>query len=575
MMKKSLKFKVQLIFSSLLLITCLVMSLLLYESSLTLVKNSVGKQASSTVENAIRVIDPNQYQNLTIDMGETDYYLELREELDQIREMNNMEYLYTISRVESDSGEYDYYYMVDGMPLNTEDASALGEKEENADSYPAMKRVFETGKVEYEISNDPDYGALISVFAPIKSETGEMIGVMGADLDATHVFKEMDDNKFKIGLITVLTLIVGLVIIYFFTDYLTKPLLRLTNQMQEVSKGDLSIVIESNRQDEIGVLTRVFGQMVSDLKEVIYNIDSNSKQLVNSSNDLLNSTQKVSEAGSQISSSINGVSENAYTQYRYSEESANTLEQISQGIQQVAEASSSVSEISKTSLSNAERGNNNIQNVINQMNIINDSVILSAEAIKTLEKQSNEISSIINIINSISSQTNLLALNAAIEAARAGEYGKGFAVVAEEVRKLAEQSEQSTNKISNLILNMNQNMSRAVESMNLVTINVQDGIGIAGETGNSFEKISNSIQNVSSQIKDISMTLEEMSASSEELTAAVEETTIFASKVAENTKDVAELTIEQEEHIDHIADTLRDLTKMAKNLDESIQKFVL
>ncbi|MFJ8237864.1 methyl-accepting chemotaxis protein [Ureibacillus sp. NPDC094379] len=574
-MKNSLKFKVQLIFSSLLLITCLVMSLLLYQSSMTLVKNSVGKQASSIVENTIKVIDPNQYEQLTIVMGETDYYLELREELNEIREMNNMEYLFTMSRVDSNSGGYDYYYMVDGMPLNTEDASALGEEEENADTYPAMKRVFETGKVEYEMTNDPDYGALISVFAPIKSETGEMIGVMGADIDVTHVYKEMDDNKFKIGLITVLTLLVGLVIIHIFTDYLTKPLIRLTNQIKEVSKGDLSIVIESNRQDEIGVLTRVFDQMVSDLKEVIYNIDSNSKQLVNSSNDLLNSTQKVNEAGSQISSSINGVSENAYTQYRYSEESANTLEQISQGIQQVAEASSSVSELSKTSLSNAEHGNNNIQNVINQMNIINDSVILSAGAIKTLEEQSNEISSIINIINSISSQTNLLALNAAIEAARAGEYGKGFAVVAEEVRKLAEQSEQSTNRISNLILNMNQNMSRAVESMNLVTINVQDGIGIAGETGSSFEKIANSIQIVSSQIKDISMTLEEMSASSEELTAAVEETTIFASKVADNTKDVAKLTIEQEEHIDHIADTLRDLTKMAKNLDESIQKFVL
>lgn len=573
-MKKSLKIKLLLTFSILLLITCLVMSALLYQSSMNLVQNSVGKQASSTVENAIKVIDLNQYKNITINSGETDYYVKLREELNQIREMNNMEYLFTMSRVKNGDG-YDYYYMVDGKPLNSEDVSKLGEKEENADSYIAMKRAFETGKVEFEITNDADYGALISVFAPIKSDTGEIIGILGADIDATQVYKEMDANKFKIGMITVIILIVGFVYIYFFAGYLTRPLHQLTKQVQLVGKGDLSITIESNRQDEIGVLTRVFGQMVNELKAVIHRIDSNSKQLIHTSNQLLDRSKKVSEASRFISTSISNVSQGAYTQYRYSEESASTLEQISQGIQQVAVASSSVSDLSSISLNNAEHGNINIQKVINQMNVINHSVQLSASEIKTLEIQSNEILSIINMIRDISSQTNLLALNAAIEAARAGEYGKGFAVVAEEVRKLAEQSEQSTNNISNLILKMNENTSRTVESMNLVTENVQDGIKIVEETGNSFESITDSIQSVSSQLKDISMILEEMSASSEELASTVEETTTFASQVADNTKNVAELTVEQENYIDHIEETLTGLTKMAKDLDESIKKFVL
>ena len=573
-MKKSLKFKLLLSFSSLLLITCLIMSVLLYQSSMTLVKDSVGNQASRTVENAIKVIDLNQYNDLTISSSKTDYYFKLREELNQIRQLNNMEYLFTMSRVKKDSG-YDYYYMVDGMPLDSEEASELGEKEENADSYPGMRRVFESGKVEFEITNDEDYGALISVFAPIKSETGEIIGVLGADIDATQVYQEMDANKSKVIMITAAILIIGLTYIYFLTTYLTKPLHRLTEHVKQVGNGDLTISIESNRQDEIGVLTRVFNQMVYDLKEVIHSIHSNSKQLSTTSNHLLNSSKKVSDASKHISTTVGEVSQGAYTQYRYSEDSAHTLEQIAQGIQQVAVASTSVSDLSSISLNNAENGNNSIQNVINQMNVINHSVQLSADSIKTLEVQSNEISSILNMIRDISSQTNMLALNAAIEAARAGAHGKGFAVVAEEVRKLAEQTDQSTNSISHLILNMNQNTSRTVESMNIVTKNVSDGIKIVEDAGTSFEGIANSIQSVSSKIKDISINLEEMSASSEELSARVEETTTFASQVADNTKQVAELTVEQESYIDNITETLLDVTKMTKDLDESIKKFIL
>ncbi|MBS4196711.1 methyl-accepting chemotaxis protein [Lederbergia citri] len=573
-MKNSLKLKMVIVFSVLLLTSCLLISAIVYNSTMDFVKESVGEQASKIVEKATTVIDIDRYKELSIDSPETSYYGELREELNKIRELNQLEYLYTMTRVQNGSN-YDYYYLVDGQPIGSEDASVLGEKEEGASSFPALRRAFETGNVEYEISKDPEYGPLISVYVPIKTETGDILGIMGADLDAAQVYDGMASNQIKLMIITFIILALGLLIAYFFADYLTKPIKRLTEQVEHVGKGDLSVDIETNRKDEIGMLTKAFQEMVADLKGVINGINTNSIQLINTSNQLLTNSEKVSEASHQISTSIQEVSESVYTQYKSSEESSTTLEQMSNGIQKIASASANVFDLSSTSLDHANGGKSKIHDVINQMNIINQSVSDSSIAIKMLEGQSEDISSIIKMIRDISAQTNLLALNAAIEAARAGESGKGFAVVADEVRKLAEQSEQSTNSIAALIEKMNENTSRTVEAMTIVTRNVEAGIQIVEETGNSFENIVESIHRVSSQIKEVSETSTEMSAFSEEVAAAVEETTMSASQAADNTKTVVDRTVEQESHINDITAAITNLTKMAKDLDELVKKFVL
>ncbi|WP_396021185.1 methyl-accepting chemotaxis protein [Bacillus sp. S/N-304-OC-R1] len=315
--------------------------------------------------------------------------------------------------------------------------------------------------------------------------------------------------------------------------------------------------------------------MVHDLKMVIHGINKSSTQLIETSKLLSVNSEKANGVSHQIFSSIQEVSQGANTQYRSSEESAATLEQMSKGIFQIAETSSNVSHLSSISLENAQLGNSSIKKVINQMNVINESVQLSADAIKTLENQSNEISLIINMIRDISAQTNLLALNAAIEAARAGEYGKGFAVVAEEVRKLAEQSEKSAGSISLLITKINEDTSRTVQSMNVVTDSVQDGIKAVEEAGKSFDNILGSIKGVVSHIEEVSVTSEEMSAFSEEVTAGIMENTIIASRAAETTENIVEQTVEQENYIHDILSSTKKLNEMAEELDELVRKFDL
>ncbi|PJO40817.1 methyl-accepting chemotaxis protein [Lysinibacillus xylanilyticus] len=568
-MRSSLKIKMLMVFSILLVISCLLISFFIYHSSLELVKETVGKQNLNMIDQAMSKIDVKGFQEIEIGAEKDDFYYELQKELSSVKELHKVSSLYTMTRVKNGEG-YDYYYMVDSMP---NDNPTIGDKEESPDSYPKMKQVFETGQTQLQLSNDSEYGAVLAIYAPIKNDAGEVIGSIGADLDATEVYADMNANQIKIILITLIILIVGICIVYFFTDYLTKPIRKLTSQVRQVGNGDLTVKIETDRKDEIGVLTNAFQQMVLDLQNIIIGINSSSKQLIDTTNGVAKSSEKATEAISHISASIQEVSAGAHAQHKSSEESSATLEQMSEGIQHIAEASLNVSQLSSISLQNVELGNGNIEKVIHQMNIINESVQLSANAIKKLENQSNEVSLIINMIRDIASQTNLLALNAAIEAARAGESGKGFAVVAEEVRKLAEQSEKSANSISNLISKINEDTSLTVQTMNVVTGNVEDGLQAVEEAGKSFESILQSIQGVVSHTKQVSVTSEEMSAFSEEITAGVMETTMLANKAAKATESVVELTMEQESYNQDILHSVLKLNKMAEELEKSVSKF--
>lgn len=263
------------------------------------------------------------------------------------------------------------------------------------------------------------------------------------------------------------------------------------------------------------------------------------------------------------------------TQFRSLEESVCVMEGMTEGINHIAHSSSTVSEFSTRTLQEAEQGNEKLDKVIEQMKTISDSVNQSSSFIKVLETHSNEIATIINIIREISAQTNLLALNAAIEAARAGEHGKGFAVVADEVRKLAEQSERSTESIQQLIGRIHDDTSETVKSMETVTQDVEKGIAFVEETGEAFHTILDAIQGVVHQMQEVTATSEEMSASTEEITASSLETANIAEKAVTSTKETVEVTKEQDHLVSDMSHSIEKLSHMANQLKELTNKFTL
>lgn len=571
-MNKSIKFKMLFVFTTLILISALLLSITSYLTSSKLVIQSVSNQAKTIALNAVEQVDIPKYKEIISTSSQTDYYQELRTKLNEIRETNGLLYLYTMNRTETNNG-YEYRYVVDGMPMDKKDANSLGDKEDVSE-FPQLANSFKTGKITVgELSYSKKYGAVLSTYVPIKDNSGKVLGILGADFDATKIYQTMQHNKIRMFIITGLILLISLLSIYLFTHYLVSPITKLTKFLEQVGQGNLSNSFSIHRKDEIGRLATSVNQMITDLRSVILAINTNTLEVHQITSDLLEQTNETKAASKLIASTMDSLSNDSTMQFKSLEENVFVMENMTEGVNQIAQSASKVAEFSNFTLEEAENGNKKLINVIEQMKKISSSVKNSSDSIKVLEKQSSEIASILTIIREISAQTNLLALNAAIEAARAGENGKGFAIVADEVRKLAEQSEHATENIQLLIEKIISDTNRTVNNMNTVSEDVEKGIDFVEDTNTAFDKILHAIEGVVSQMQDVSASSEEMSSSTEEITAANIEIANIAKNTVASTTDTVTVTTNQDHLVSNMSLSIEKLAEMSNQLKSLTHRF--
>ncbi|MCM3633425.1 MULTISPECIES: methyl-accepting chemotaxis protein [Paenibacillus] len=305
---------------------------------------------------------------------------------------------------------------------------------------------------------------------------------------------------------------------------------------------------------------------------IIEKLSTSSEKLIDASTQLNNNYQASKLAIEGMVLNIQEISNSAMTQKRQTEESTTAIEEIAKGIQEISETSRSVSEVSVQSADAASEGHVMIQKTTEQMQLIHNKVSETSDINKQLDARSREIGDIVDLITQIASQTNLLALNAAIEAARAGEHGKGFGVVAGEVRKLAEQSVVSANKISDIIQSIQQDTNSSVVSMEQVIQEVKSGLELVVETGERFGSIHASINTVADQIQKVSASAGEVSASTEEVAASFHEVESYAKATSFVTQDVATASEGQLTTITELSTVMTTLNAITLELQDQIQK---
>lgn len=401
------------------------------------------------------------------------------------------------------------------------------------------------------------------------------------DYEGTILSQVSSDTSSKVEVIKnfvlilgIISIIIGVLIAFYMGRIISKPVVEIAGVARKIADGDLTIdEINVKNKDEIGELANSFNQMAGNLRSILKQVGSASEQVAASSEELTASSEQTTKATEQVAFTMQQVATGVEKQVQSVEETSQTINEMTMGVQEIAKKSQLVSNSAIQATDNASDGGQVIKNAVHKMSSIHQSVKGLGTVVQELGEHSKEIGNIISVISGIADQTNLLALNAAIEAARAGEHGKGFAVVADEVRKLAEQSAQSAQQISQLISAIQEETNKAVLSMDITTKEVEEGIGVINTAGNSFKHIHGSIGGVTEQIQEITSAVQQIAAGSEQMAHAMSSIEEIAVSSASGTQEVAAASEEQLASMEEIASSANSLSNMAEELQALISKF--
>lgn len=422
------------------------------------------------------------------------------------------------------------------------------------------------GYLEYEFQGEPK----LSVFETLPN--GWVLGIGSYKADLLQPFLKSKMMMLVISIVaSLISVFVGVFIVY----RILTPLKRLVHAMQKAEKGDLTERVPLDRADEFGQLGAMYNEMMDAFRGMLQEVQIVSEQVASSSEELTASSLESARASEQISIAATEIACGSDKQSATVERTTQSLHRIGEDITQIASYANRVTEDSHMAFQFAHQGERTMNELVEEMDRITTKVQSTEKVVRALGEQSEAIMGIITIIREMSAQTNLLALNAAIEAARAGEQGRSFAVVAHEVRRLAEQSGQSAEEISKLILTIHEEIKHAVSAMEETTEAVQLGRGGVANSGKAFGQILKAVDDVNNQIERMNHAAQAIAKDTQEIVNNADQIAQLAASAASDTQKVAAASEEQTATSEEISAASETLAKMAEKLSEMVKRFTI
>lgn len=355
---------------------------------------------------------------------------------------------------------------------------------------------------------------------------------------------------------------------------ITKPIENLARLSHKIAENDLTVEVEDDLNNtEIGELNRAFKTVILNIRKLISEVNSTSEDLSAASEQTSAAIEQTAQGTQQVSTTLNQLVTGTNEQAVSVNNSLNNINEINEFVQKMAENIEETLEVSKISQNSANEGSHQAENAVKTINQLKKTSAIISGEINTLGQLGNEIGVIVDLIKNIASQTNLLALNAAIEAARAGEHGKGFAVVAEEVKKLAGQSADATDKITEMIKEIQNKTTNAVITMDKNAKEVDENMSVIENVQKVLKEIESASKSTCENIQNISKGMSKLSKNSNNVVSEMENISSITEETAASTEEISSTVEQQTASLQQISASSHTLAKMAENLQNQLAKY--
>jgi len=361
-----------------------------------------------------------------------------------------------------------------------------------------------------------------------------------------QVEQSVEQAQFLAILVFVIAGVIVLALVYFTSHSIIVPIERVYHTINDIRRNnDLSVMIEQTGKDEITTMTIDFNSLIGDFKN-----------LINEVNTALNTLNVATE---HLSESTAATSSGMQEQLHEADMVATAATQMQATIQDISHNTEAAAKKAESTNLSAQQGRNEVDSTVKHIRDLSSSLGNASSVVSQLEKDGETIGSVLDVIRAIADQTNLLALNAAIEAARAGEQGRGFAVVADEVRSLAQRTQESTSEIEGIINTLQQRTQEVVSIMHQCRSQGDESASQAIKAGELLGAITEDVQ-----------TIMEMST---QIAVAIDEQSQVASEVNKNVVRIRDIAQDASGHAANNAQTSEEVSEQARVLFTAIDKF--
>ncbi len=359
------------------------------------------------------------------------------------------------------------------------------------------------------------------------------------------------------------------------SNSMSRTISRIIKASGQAASGDLTVTLQSRRNDELGTLTRSISSMIKSMRTLIEHTMNVSDKVSKSAITVSSTSKQVSDVSHEITRAIQEISQGASSQASDAEQGVEKISILAENINYVTENAKSIDNLTQGTMLETKNGLATVEDLNVKADRTTSISRQIMDDIKELDIHSKSIGKIIKVISSIADQTNLLALNAAIEAARAGDAGKGFAVVADEVRKLAEQSMDSAREISKLIKSTQDQTAKTVEkAADTEAILMSQNEAVQG-TIQVFNKIMSSMDSLSVEVKQIMKRISGMEENKEQAINAIQNISAVSEETAASSQEVTASTQEQLSSIEELSRFAEELKMASDDLQSAVDKFKL